>query len=235
MNRRSRQHDGDPNDNNNQEKVMRTRYLIRSSLLTGTAALAVVLSGCAAANPDGSAVTADSPAPSDSVSPDAEEEHGAGEDHAEAAPDATPQDDAGESADGDARDTTDTAGATTSEVDGKPVIEIDMLEFAYAPDAIELQAGEPTILRFTNRGQVEHEAMLGDQHMQEEFAASDDHGSHGDDGGDGHHGDTMAVTVAAGDTVDLEVVIEEPGTWYVGCHLPGHYDAGMEAPVTISG
>lgn len=33
-----------------------------------------------------------------------------------------------------------------------------------------------------------------------------------DDRGDGHHGDTVAVTVAARDTVDPEVVMEEPGT-----------------------
>lgn len=54
-------------------------------------------------------------------------------------------------------------------------------------------------------------------------------------GGDGRHGDTMAVTVAPGETADLEVVVDEPGTWYLGCHLLGHYEAGMEVPLTVSG
>ncbi len=108
------------------------------------------------------------------------------------------------------------------------VVEVEMLEFAYEPSSIEVAAGEEVVLRFVNEGQVEHEAMVGDVHMQEEFAASDDHGSHGDQGG-GHHGDVMAVTVPPGGSVDLPVEIDEPGEVYIGCHLPGHYEAGMQA------
>jgi uncharacterized cupredoxin-like copper-binding protein len=123
----------------------------------------------------------------------------------------------------------DTAAAETDDGDA-PVIEIEMLEFTYEPSSIEVAAGETAVLRFINHGEVEHEAMIGDAHMQEEFAASDDHGDHGD----GHHGDTMAVTVAPGESVDLTVEIDEPGTVYIGCHLPGHYDAGMQAALTAT-
>lgn len=222
---------------------MRTRSPVRGTLLAGAGALAVVLAGCAEGDPDAAAPEPDAPESSETEAEELDQEDAVGDEDAvedeDTVESATPQDDADGAAQGDehddGHDDTDAADAAPTEVDGKPVIEIDMLEFAYAPESIEIEAGEPTILRFTNRGAVEHEAMIGDSHMQEEFAASDDHGNHGDDGGDGHHGDTMAVTVAAGETADLEVVVDEPGTWYVGCHLPGHYDAGMEAPLTISG
>lgn len=130
--------------------------------------------------------------------------------------------------DGEAgRDAVEEEGASR----GGDVIEVEMTEFAYEPSTIELTAGEPTVVRFVNTGEIEHEAMLGTAHMQQEFAAADDHGDHGDGG---HHGDVQAVTVAPGETAELEVLIEEPGTWYLGCHLEGHYDAGMEAEVHVT-
>lgn len=125
----------------------------------------------------------------------------------------------------------ETPAAVTADDD---VIEVEMTEFAYEPGTIELTAGEPAVLRFTNVGEIEHEAMIGTAHMQQEFAATDGHGDHGDGGDGGHHGDVMAVTVAPGETAELEVLIDEPGTWYVGCHLEGHYDAGMEAVINVT-
>ncbi len=224
---------------------MRTQPSVRAALLAGVAAMAVVLAGCSQGEPyaapesDAAGSSDTAPAEAEEVEQDPVEEADTVDDEG-ADTSAGTQDDADEVAvaddhdDGhdDGHDDTDTVDASPTEVDGKPVIEIDMVEFAFEPETIEIEAGEPTILRFTNRGAVEHEAMVGDSHMQEEFAASDDHGDHG---GDGHHGDTMAVTVAAGETADLEVMVDEAGTWYIGCHLPGHYDAGMEAPLTISG
>lgn len=161
----------------------------------------------------------------------AQQSDDAADDGIESATDETPaelatDDDQGESDE-------DPTGEDGAADDGN-VIEVEMTEFAYEPATIELTAGEPTVLRFTNVGEIEHEAMIGTAHMQQEFAATDDHGDHGD-GGDGHHGDVMAVTVAPGETAELEVLIDEPGTWYVGCHLEGHYDAGMEIEINVTG
>jgi hypothetical protein len=102
--------------------------------------------------------------------------------------------------------------------DAVDVIEVEMVDFGYVPSSFELQAGGPVTLRFTNTGRLVHEAMVGDAHMQEEFAAAGDHGGGGDghDDGDGHHGGLMAVTVQPGETVDLEVVIDEAGEALAG-------------------
>jgi uncharacterized cupredoxin-like copper-binding protein len=77
--------------------------------------------------------------------------------------------------------------------------------------------------------------MFGDAHQQEEFAASgEDHGSHGDgDGEQGHHGEVTAITVEAGETGEITVTFDEPGEVLMGCHIEGHFDAGMVAPITV--
>lgn len=117
-------------------------------------------------------------------------------------------------------------------VGGVEVIEVEMIEFGYVPETIEIEAGVPVILRFVNNGKLPHEAMVGDAHMQEEFASAGDH----DDGqteGD-HHGDVMATLVGPGETKDLEVVIDEPGEWFMACHLIGHYEQGQIATINVS-
>ena len=111
------------------------------------------------------------------------------------------------------------------------IIEIEMNEFAYAPETIDIKAGVPVILRFTNTGKLEHEAMVGDAHMQEEWASAS---TGGHDPTDGHHGDLMAVTVLPGETADLEVHIDEAGTWYMACHLVGHYEQGQVATINVT-
>lgn len=121
--------------------------------------------------------------------------------------------------------------APPPEVGESQVIEIEMFEFGYSPSTIDIQAGVPVVFRFTNTGRLPHEAMVGDAHMQEEFASAGDH----DDGqeGDDHHGDLMATLVQPGETKDLEIQIDEPGTWYAACHLVGHYEAGQIATIDV--
>lgn len=113
------------------------------------------------------------------------------------------------------------------------VFEIGMFEFGYDPGTIDIEAGVPVVFRFTNRGKLPHEAMVGDAHMQEEFAAAGDHdvGQEGDD----HHGNLMATLVQPGETKDLVVLIDEPGTWYIACHLIGHYEQGQIATINVTG
>lgn len=109
------------------------------------------------------------------------------------------------------------------------VVEIEMHEFGYAPANITVPAGEPVRLMFTNVGDIDHEVMVGSEHEQDEFAAA---GGHGDQAG--HHGDVQALTLAPGETGDLDVTFEESGPMFLGCHLPGHWEAGMSATVTVS-
>jgi uncharacterized cupredoxin-like copper-binding protein len=123
----------------------------------------------------------------------------------------------------------DEAAAPMVDATGKTVIEIEMVDSGYTPNTVAIQAGVPVVFRFTNTGNFEHEAMVGDMHEQEEFAAEGDH-----DADAGHHGDVMAVLVQPGQTADLELLVDEPGTTYLACHLPGHYERGQIATIDVA-
>ena len=43
-----------------------------------------------------------------------------------------------------------------------------------------------------------------------------------------------AVEVAPGETATLVYTFDEPGTLLIGCHVPGHYAAGMKGTITVT-
>jgi len=49
-----------------------------------------------------------------------------------------------------------------------------------------------------------------------------------------HHGDHILVEPAGEVTVRLHVPDDAVGDWEIGCFIPGHYDGGMLAALTIS-
>lgn len=110
--------------------------------------------------------------------------------------------------------------------DADRVIVVAMTEFAFEPEAFSLTPGETVEFVLTNDGVIEHEFRLTTAHEVEE---------HIEGGHDDHHDDEpLALTVAAGETVSWVVTI--PGeVELVACLIPGHFEAGMKAPVTLEG
>lgn len=122
-------------------------------------------------------------------------------------------------------------GAPAPEDEATRVIQVTVGdELAFRPSTFEVSAGEVVTFEVTNEGSIEHEFVLGDEQMQqamaEEMAEGDDH-AHGG-------GMSNAVTVHGGETGLLTWRFGEPGTVLVGCHVPGHYDAGMRGTVTVT-
>ena len=110
-------------------------------------------------------------------------------------------------------------------------VEIAMKDIEFDPDQLEVEAGETVRFAFENDGEVAHDAFIGDEDAQadhEDEMAMDDGGM--DHGG----GDEDAITVDPGDTGELTYTFDEPGTVLIGCHQPGHYDAGMVIEVTVT-
>jgi uncharacterized cupredoxin-like copper-binding protein len=52
------------------------------------------------------------------------------------------------------------------------------------------------------------------------------HGMGSEDEGDG-------ITVEPGDSGELTHTFHESGTVEIGCHRPGHYDAGMRVNIAV--
>lgn len=109
-------------------------------------------------------------------------------------------------------------------------IEVRMVDLAFQPSSISVTAGETVRLRFTNDGQLPHDAFIGD------LAAQDDHAeemasvaAHG-----GGHEAADATSVEPGETRELVHTFDEVGEVRIGCHQPGHYGAGMVSLVTVT-
>ncbi len=121
-------------------------------------------------------------------------------------------------------------------------IDVTMNDSSFQPARIDVAKGETVTLRFTNNGAVTHEAVLGDDATQMAHHAGmaaptgAPHHGHADsmpmsmpmDGTDGD------LSVAPGSTAELTHTFTEAGHLIIGCHEPGHWEAGMKATITIN-
>jgi uncharacterized cupredoxin-like copper-binding protein len=95
------------------------------------------------------------------------------------------------------------------------------------PDPIVVPHGVPVTFVVTNTGQIDHEFMLGDE------AAQADHEQEMLEPGAMAHDHSYVITVKPGQTKELVYTFESAGQLLAGCHIPGHYPAGMKANVTV--
>lgn len=133
---------------------------------------------------------------------------------------------------------------TTAGTEASPrTVEIDMRDIEFSPDEVDVEAGETVRFVFHNRGDVTHDAFIGDE------AAQDDHememrgegemsemSDMGDEGGEGHDAmdDENGITVMPGETGEITHTFTEGDDLLIGCHEAGHYDAGMRIMINMS-
>lgn len=114
--------------------------------------------------------------------------------------------------------------------DASRTIEVEMADIAFEPSDIDVEAGETVRFVFINTGEVPHDAFIGDPDEQADHAAemADDHGGHGGD-------DSDAVTVQPGERAEITHTFgPDDDELLIGCHQPGHYDAGMVTTIHVS-
>ena len=97
------------------------------------------------------------------------------------------------------------------------------------PAAMTIPAGVPVTFVVTNTGTVLHEFVVGDQAVQDEHEAEMKEAG----GMTMSIDEPFAIGVEAGQTKELTMTFTDPGTVLVGCHVIGHYLAGMKAEITI--
>ena len=129
---------------------------------------------------------------------------------------------------------------------GPRTVEIEMVDNAFEPSEVEVTEGETVRFAFRNTGAVAHDAIIGDEMAQDEHeqemrtadeaAQADEAGEMGDDMG---HGSTAsdeegAITVEPGATGELTYTFAAGEQLFIGCHEPGHYDAGMRLAVGVT-
>jgi uncharacterized cupredoxin-like copper-binding protein len=95
------------------------------------------------------------------------------------------------------------------------------------PAIMSVPAGVPVTFVVTNTGAIEHEFFLGDE------AAQAQHEQEMQEMGGMAHDEEMGIGVEPGATKELTVTFPDAGPILAGCHVAGHYAAGMKATVEI--
>lgn len=127
-----------------------------------------------------------------------------------------------------------TAAPTASVASPAPVatgaalkIEVKMTDaLKMEPAEITVKAGQSVTFVVTNVGAIEHEFYLGDEAMQ---AAEEQRMKSGAMVMDSPEG----ITVKPGETRELTYTFDTVGQTIAGCHVVGHYAAGMKATITV--
>lgn len=97
------------------------------------------------------------------------------------------------------------------------------------PAAMTVPAGVPVTFVVTNSGATDHEFYLGDEDAQTEHEKE-----MGAMGGMGHD-EPEGIGLKPGETKELTYTFAAAGTALAGCHVVGHYGAGMKAEITVAG
>lgn len=129
-------------------------------------------------------------------------------------------------------------GSTPGTVENPRDVAITMTDgLRFDPDRIRVEAGETIRFRVSNPTSIEHELLIADQHGQAERGEEmmDRGAMHGEEMMDGAemHGADNGVSLAPGESKELTMTFMEPGELLMGCHVDGHYEAGMSGVVTV--
>jgi uncharacterized cupredoxin-like copper-binding protein len=111
-------------------------------------------------------------------------------------------------------------------------------DYSFVPDVLDLVPGETILLHVINGGLVVHEAIIGDTTVQDAWETAEAAVA------GAPPGPTPVVTVppevaglrvvvASGQRVDVTWTVPDDARQasFVGCHIPGHWDKGMQIPV----
>jgi len=96
------------------------------------------------------------------------------------------------------------------------------------PASMRVPAGVPVTFVVTNAGAIDHEFYLGDE------AAQAEHDMEMSAMGGMTHDEPQGIGLKPGEIKELTYTFAAPGMMLAGCHVTGHYGAGMKADVTVT-
>ena len=113
------------------------------------------------------------------------------------------------------------------------VVDLTMTEEGtFEPATIQVRRGEAIRFVVRNVSDEGHEAYIGTEEEQR-IHATDHSGFVTDQAADVPH-TGYGVHVAPFGDGELTFTFDSGGEWVIGCHYPGHYEAGMRAVVEVS-
>jgi uncharacterized cupredoxin-like copper-binding protein len=117
--------------------------------------------------------------------------------------------------------------AATKPIEQK--IAVTMTDMKYSVKSIQVKKGATVTFTFVNKGKAVHEAIVGSHAAQvahdKEMAAM---------GGMVMADEPDAIAVKPGVTKKLTYTFAKAGRYEIGCHTPGHYNAGMKIDIVVT-
>jgi uncharacterized cupredoxin-like copper-binding protein len=113
------------------------------------------------------------------------------------------------------------------------VVAVEMSEFAFSPDPVEIPAGSTVKFEFTNTGAIDHEAVIGDREAQNDAKAAMADEATESDHNSGHH-QAPTIVLGPGESGHLIVTFDQGSELIIGCHITGHWDAGMHSAIAAT-
>jgi uncharacterized cupredoxin-like copper-binding protein len=112
-------------------------------------------------------------------------------------------------------------------------------DYVFEPPAVDLVPGETVVLHVINGGLEVHEAILGDDTVQDAWEAAEAAVTGAPPGPTPRVSvppdvSGIRIVVQSGQRMDLEWTVPADAgrtAWVVGCHIPGHWAKGMQVPV----
>ena len=118
-------------------------------------------------------------------------------------------------------------GAPADAGDADRTVQVEALDsLEFDPARLKVRRGQAITFVVTNKGDDDHEFVLGDRSYQ------DDHAQQMEDGGH-FHGSGNAVTVPPGETAEITWLFESSGEVLFACHVAGHYEGGMVGSIAV--
>ena len=108
---------------------------------------------------------------------------------------------------------------------------VEMTDFAYAPSALTIPAGEPITLTVDNQGNIEHDFVIAEIDATTKViqdSGSNAHHAHGEEENYDFH-----LSARSGEKSVVQLTVSQPGTYQVFCSVEGHKEAGMIGELTV--
>jgi len=115
-------------------------------------------------------------------------------------------------------------------------------DYSFLPPTLDLVPGETIVLHVINGGLEVHEAIIGDEAVQDAWEQAEAEVAGAPPGPTPQVGvppevSGLRIVVRSGERVDVSWTAPAadaggtPPALVVGCHIPGHWDLGMRIPV----
>lgn len=96
-------------------------------------------------------------------------------------------------------------------------VDVSLTEFAIDTDTTAYPVGVPVTFNITNDGVLEHNFII------EPLGTEDEPLNEG----------AKLESIQPGETATITFTFDENGDFQLGCHIPGHYEAGMVTEISV--